>query len=876
MDIRKLIASILTLAAASFALKAQSIQVQAPNLVAVNEQFRVVFTMEGEDKVSDFQWSPSADFQLVWGPQKGFSSNTTIANGKMTTVKKSSFTYILLPLSAGKFTLPAATAQIGGKAVQSRSVTVEVVTDGASQSQQNQQSQQSQQPSRQQDEAQSSTPSAVPSGDLFMTMSLSSKNVVIGQPIQATVKLYQRVEISGFEDPKFPTFTGFWSQDISPQGNVQFVREKLGDKIYNSAVLKKYIIIPQQTGNITIDGSELTCLVYTKVSGGGNSIFDGFYDQYTTVRRKVTTSPVTVHVSALPAGAPQGFCGGVGTFSMNAHLTKDTLATHEAASLIINVTGKGNVSLLEKPTVVFPPDIEVYDTKVTESLDRSSGAVSGTKSYEYPFIPRSHGDFVILPVKYAYFDATTSKYVSMQSDTLRFHVIKGAETDSPVTSVVIAGPTKRGVENLSEDVRFIAQNMPSLSKTGKFFVGTPLFIILTLLLVVGAAIFWLVSRKMASRRADVVGTKTRGATKMALKRLQTAKQYLTKNVYSAFYEELHKAVLGFVSDKLNMASSELSKDNISEALLSGGVPQELVSSLVDVLDACEYARYAPDSGNEAMTAHYDQAVSVISSIDSVMKKKKNIGGAAVAMLLLLMPLSGLNAQSADSLWTKATSAYSAGLYEEAAQLYESILSTGVEAPQLYYNTGNAWFKAGYNAQAVLNYERALKLDPSFSDARYNLDVVNARIQDDIEPVPEFILKTWGRKVSHIFDSDVWAVIFLVWLAAFLAMTLMFLLSGSSARKKAGFFAGIFCLILAVGSLSFSLSQKKDYFAEDQAVVMVPVSPAKSSPAEDGSADLFVLHEGTKVTVIDSVAGWTNISLADGRQGWIRTEQIEII
>jgi tetratricopeptide (TPR) repeat protein len=384
---------------------------------------------------------------------------------------------------------------------------------------------------------------------------------------------------------------------------------------------------------------------------------------------------------------------------------------------------------------------------------------------------------------------------------------------------------------------------------------------------------------MAARRADVVGTRNRKATKMALKRLHLAGTFLKQDLHTAFYEELHKALLGFISDKLNIPFAELSRERISQALKDEKVSDSYADTFIGILDACEFARYAPDSGHEAMAAHYEQAVDVISSIDSNMKGKKGAASHAVALVLLMMVPMAASAQNeayVDSLWNVANEAYAEGRWADAVKDYEMISEMGLESASLYCNTGNAFFKDGNVPMAILYYERALKIDPSYADARYNLELMNATIQDRIDPVPEFILKVWMRDACYIMDSDAWAVCFLVFFALTLAMALVFLLAPSAGGRRAGFFSGIIMLILAVFSVSFAIWQKNDYVNADEAVVMRPVASVKSSPATESSTDLFILHEGTKVKIVDEVGRWNNIELADGRQGWLPSEDVEVI
>lgn len=879
MNMKKLFCIVAFLLTAIFQMSAQNvIRVEAPDVVAVNEQFNVTFIIEGEKSPSDFQWSSGDDFQLVWGPQKGSSSSIQIINGKRSSSHQTTFTYILIPKATGTFQLPAATALLSGDRISSTQASIQVVSDGASSSQSS-----GQKGGKSSGGGQTSSTGSgeISSNDLFMRLSLSRTEVVIGEPITATLKIYQRANVVGFENAKFPTFNGFWSQETYVPNNIEFKRESLDDKIYNTAVLRTYVLIPQQSGAITIDPAELVCLVNIRtVPSTSNSLFDSFFqDEYRTIRKRVTTPAVKVKVNPLPAGQPASFGGGVGNFGISARLTTDNLKTHDAASLVITVSGRGNVALLEEPKVNFPPDFEVYDTKTTENTDKSNGGTSGSKSFEYPFIPRSHGDFTIDPVEYSYYDVNAGKYVTLRTEPLHVKVAKGKGGDSTPVTTVNSGVERKDVKSLADDIRFIFTGKPGLSGSGSFFVGSVFFWILLALMILGATSVYLAFRKVAAMRADVAGTKNRRATKMAQKRLKLAGEYLDKNLYTAFYEELHKALIGFVSDKLNMDMSEISKDNIASALTDGGVSEEQTKAFTDLLDACEFARYSPDGGNEAMRSHYDAALKVISSIDSGLKTGGKSLRKVVTVVTLLLSLGAsmnIQAKDLDSLWTAGVQAYTDGKFSDASAAWTSIEESGQKSAKLYYNLGNAWFKQGNYPKAILNYERALRLDPSYSDARYNLEFTSNFVQDKIEPVPEFILKSVARKVCYVMGSNAWAVIFLVLLAAALVMGLLFLLGSSVGKRRAGFYCGIVLLLVSAGALSFSIWQKSDSVKTDTAIVMSPVSSVKSSPSSGSSKDLFVIHEGTKVTILDEVGSWKNIALADGRQGWITSNELEVI
>ncbi len=861
---------VILLAVSVFSGRAQSLTVEAPNLVAVGEQFNVSFVYDGNESVSDFSWDAGADFQVVWGPQQGSSTSISIVNGKATKTVRRSYTYVLLVARPGVFTLPSASLTTKGKRLASPERRIEVVGAASSQT-----------PSAPAQPG-ASAPSAEKAdagGDIILKMVLDKRSVTLGEPVRATLKLYQRVNITGFDDVKLPSFNSFWSQDVTPDGDIRFVRENYQGAIYNAATIKDYVIIPQKSGKLVIEPAEMVCLVYQRISRNTGSIFDGFFDDYTTLRRRVTTDPVTVTVRDLPRPSPAAFCGGVGQFSVSARVSRDSLKTHEAASLFVTVKGRGNLSLLEAPKVHFPPDFEVYDVKVSDQIDKSSGGISGSRTYEYPFIPRSWGDFTIQPVEYAWYDLSAKAYVTRSTTALPLAVIRGEETAGAAADpqIIIAGSNKKGVKDLGSDIRFIHTENKGLHADDPFFLGSKSFFLIVCLLLATSAVALTAGLVRRRRNADVAGSRKRTATRMARKRLKQAKVLLDKHIVAAFYEELHKALVGFACDKLNMPTARFTKDNLQEELMRRQVGAEDAQAFIALLDACEMARYSPSDGQEAMQRHFDQAEQLISTLDARMTDKKNILPVLLAGLLLAgAPAAHAADNYVDSLWNKATADYSAGNYEDAARAYASIAALGLQSADLHYNWGNACFKNKDYGHAILQYEKALKADPSMDDARYNLEIARAFTVDDIEQVPELIFVTFFRNVRNLLSANAWTWIFLVMLAlALLFVVLFFLQDGPGARKR-DFFCGLAALLIAASSLAFAHRQKVEYTARDSAVIVRSVVEVRSSPTDEGASSLFILHEGTKVRLLDAVGAWKNIELSDGRQGWMKASDLEII
>lgn len=586
----------LALAGALSAVAQNSFTVSVPEVVSTDEIFQVMFTATYESgKVSDFAPPAFEGFEVLAGPVSSTSTSIQSINGKTSTTRTQSYTYTVRLTQEGKVTVGPASVKIGKETYSTESRTVEAVKG--------------QVPSG------SGGNAAAAGDDLMLRLSVSKSRAVVGEPIIVTMKLYvQSSAISGFEDVRFPTFDGFWSQEIDAPQNIQFSRENYGGQVYNAALLRRYMLLPQQTGRLSIDPAELVCLLQVRSEPTGpRSIFDDFFDSYQTIRKRVSSDPVTIEVSALPAGAPASFAGGVGSFRLAAGFDSDSVAAHEATSLKVVISGTGNINLVETPKVSLPSDFESYDVRKTENISTGASGASGTVTFEYPFIPRAPGVFDVAPVEFTYYDIEAGRYRTLSSGPLSLRVGEGTRTDA---AVMPSGPGKRSVESLGEDIRFIAASPARLRKAGGLLVDSPAMYIVPLLIVLLTAGTWVMLSRSIARRSDIAGTRNRKALKVARARLKNASAFLKQNLYSAFYEELHKAIHGYISDKLMLPVADLTRDRIGEELRSRGKDEAVIKELFDVLDACEYARYAPASGSEAMEGHYQQAVKVISEIES--------------------------------------------------------------------------------------------------------------------------------------------------------------------------------------------------------------------------------------------------------------------
>lgn len=598
------LSALVFLALSTITAYAQNFTVDAPNVVEKDEIFRIVYTADAE--VEEFTAPELSGLELLAGPMPSRMSSTNIVNGVRTDVFEINYTIMVRARQTGVATVSPASVKIDGKQYTSKALSIEVVAGNSSGS--------SGGNGNGAQEGNAPENGEVSSEDIFLKLSFSKTRVVRGEPIVATLKLYTRVPIAGFEDVKFPVFNGFWSQELETPQNINFVRENYNNQVYSSAVLRRYILLPQQTGDLTVDPSYMVCQIQIRTSGGGLSMFDSFFDTYQTVRKRLSTPSATIKVNPLPSGAPASFGGGVGDFTMEVNLSADSIRAHEAASLTVEINGSGNINLIETPFVELPQDFEKYDVKTDNSFSNGTSGLSGKKVFEFPFIPRSEGLFVIPPVKYSYYSIRQGRYITLESDTLKLKVLPNSNASS--SAQVVSGVNKQSVVNLGSDIRYIFTSSADLARKGRFLIASWYFAAAVILI----ALLFLVADKVLKEReklrGDVRRTRNRRANKVARNRLKLAQSYLAKGLQAPFYEELHKALLGYVSDKLSIQFAEMQRDAIIELLESRGIQAQERDELISLIDECEMARYSQQQSDGAMDVQYKRAIDIISTLEN--------------------------------------------------------------------------------------------------------------------------------------------------------------------------------------------------------------------------------------------------------------------
>jgi len=588
-----------------------------PEVISTGEQFRLSFSIN--DKGSNLQLPDLSDFNILMGPSTSQSSSFQMINGKTTRSVSYSYIYILSAKKEGKFTIQPASINVDGEKYQSNSLTIQVVKRQSNSSSQSQGNSSSGNGYGQSQQKQQSVSSSLGKDDLFVKTNLSKSSAYKGEQVIATVKIYvaPNVPISNFSDVKVPSYEGFWTQDIKISNQVNFKREVYKNKIYQVGILKKTILFPQQTGKLKIDPFEITCDIKQRVSSQ-KGFFDDFFDNYRTVSAKATSDPVYLNVRDLPS-SPSGFCGGVGNLNFSASLDKDKVKANEAITLKVKISGTGNLKLINAPKINFPVDFEVYDPKSTDNQIASVNGQTGSKSFEYLIIPRHEGDYIIKPFNFSSFNPSTGKYKTESSKEFKIHVDPGNEEQN---QTVTSAYSKEDVRFIGKDIRYLKQNQYKIRQKDCFFYGTLNFWMYYILTVVIFLIIVIIYRKKIKENANIQLVRTKKANKVARKRLKKAKEFLKQNKSEDFYKAVLNAVMGYMSDKLNIPLADLNRDKAIDTLKDKNVKQETIDELIKILDTCEFAQYAPSSTKETIADVYSKAAQLMGQFEKQISSNK--------------------------------------------------------------------------------------------------------------------------------------------------------------------------------------------------------------------------------------------------------------
>ena len=581
----------------------------APEVVVSGDQFRLTFTVNTQ-KVKDFLAPSIKGFDVLMGPTRSQQSSTQIINGKVSSSSSITYTYILMAGKEGTYTIPAASIEVDGEKVFSNALTIKVLppdqTAGNSQANQGGGGSSS---SRGQIAG-----SRITDKDLFITATASKTTVYEQEAILLTYKVYTSVNLRQLMED-MPDMKGFQMQEIQLPQQKQYSMEHYNGRNYNTIIWRQYVLFPQQTGKLEIPAVTFDGVVAQQTIS--DDPFDAFFNGggYIEVKKKIVAPKVVINVKPLPV-KPANFSGGVGEFTMTSSINAKEVKTNDAVTIKLTIKGAGNMKLITSPEVKFPEDFEVYDPKVTNNFDVSRAGLSGTQTIEYLAIPRHAGNFTIPPVEFVYFDLKSQSYKTLKTEAYDLKVEKGKGN---ADQVIADFTNKENVKVLGQDVRFIKLGDTTLTPKGEVFFGTMgywLGYLIPFIVFVALVVFF---RKQAAENANVAKVKTKKANKVATKRMKLAGKLLAENKKNEFYDEVLKALWGYISDKLSIPVSQLSKDNIEAELTKHEVAEDVTKTFINALNECEFARYAPGDENEAMDKVYATSVDAIGKMENSIK-----------------------------------------------------------------------------------------------------------------------------------------------------------------------------------------------------------------------------------------------------------------
>ena len=587
----------------SFSVAGQdvSLKVEYPSVVTAGQQFNLMWTVNSGG--GEFSAPSFTGFYKLMGPQTSYSSSTQIINGKMSRQISYTYVYFLQAINVGKYIIPPATFTLKNKTFVSDSLYIEVVGN----SNQKQITPADANATGKNTEVESS------GNDIFVNLALNRKEVYLGEYIVATVKLYTRVSLSGINEIKFPPFNGFLKSDLVTPPLTSLKQENVNGKVYGTGVVQQFLLYPQITGEISIDPVQLSVLIQQK-SSQADPFFGDFFASYQTIPRAVASQIVKVKVKPLPGIQTDDYSGVVGKLDLKAVLNKDSVNVNDAVIFKITISGSGNLKIATTPVLKLSPDIEAYDPKISDDIKNGLNGTSGQKSFEYLLIPRHYGDFTIPAITYSYFNTSTGRYEKLTTEEFHFYARKGSEQNTGIT--VYGGISKEDVKYLGKDIRFIKSNAGRLTKTTdvisskRSFYSAYAFVLFVFLVIL------FLRREHIRRNSDLSIVKNRKAGKVAVKRLRTASICLKNEQIDNFYEEILKAIWGYLSDKLNIPVSDLTRNNAVTSLSERGIDEDRINNLNSILDACEYVRFSPSaSGTEAATI-YEGASQFIKSVEN--------------------------------------------------------------------------------------------------------------------------------------------------------------------------------------------------------------------------------------------------------------------
>lgn len=572
-----------------FASQVLSAQVEFKTSVSktnlgLNQRFRIEFSVDKQG-ADNFKPPSFEDFKVVGGPSSSVSQSWI--NGKAS--YSQTYIYILEPKNEGEFIIEPATIEYENEIVKSNAIkltvskAVEIPKDP-------------------------NNPDYIAQQNIHLVAEVSNLNPYVGEGIYVVYKLFvsQNISVNDWRVSESPQYNGFWNQDIEVTDiNVQ--NGKYNGEDYRYLVLKRAVLIPQRAGELIVEPMKMDFSVGVPTGRG-----DFFGNMITRNINYATESAIRkVRVKALPEeGKPEDFSGAVGEFEFSVLADKNVLKANDAAQIKVEVKGSGNLKLFEIPKIITPAELEAYTPEHKEEVTTSLSGLRGSISDAYTVVPQFKGKYKIPEATFSYFNPKDEKYYTILAEAVFVEVTEGQEMES--TSNDSSGTFKKNVVSNGNNFRFIALDTKLEPNAKKDFLHSIEFYLLLLLPFLAIPVGVLIGKKREKRSGDIFGNRIRMANKLARKYLSEAKKQLGKK--EAFYIALEKALHNFLKAKLQIETSEISKEKIAELLQNKGVDDNTIKEFITVLNDCDFARYTPTT-NVMMKNEYEKTVEILTEID---------------------------------------------------------------------------------------------------------------------------------------------------------------------------------------------------------------------------------------------------------------------
>ncbi len=592
-----------------------SLKASSQSQVDVGEQFQIVYELNAEG--SGFKNPDFGGLRVLTGPMSSTSSSVQIINGQVSKSFTQSYTYIVVASQAGTISVSPASVIVNGKQYISNKLSI--IVQVANQSNATQGSSGS--------KSGTTTVNSSNDKDVYLRAITDKKNIIQGEQIIVTYRIYTRVPISGVNVSKLSAFTGFWMKNLLDENApLKQTTERINGDEYVVADIRKVALFPQQSGKLTIEPMELECIAQLQTTSEkkrSRDPFESFFNDpffnrnVQNVQKRLVSEALQITVNPLPvSGQTVDFKGAVGQFGLQSAIDRTNVKSNEAVNISFTITGTGNLELIDFPRPVFPPDFEVYEPKTSSQIKTTASGIAGSRKFEYLFIPRVHGDFKIPAVDFTYFDPNKKAYVSLHSDDFALHVEKGTNDESK-DAVYAAG--QEGIRYLGSDIHHIKTGNLYITKKGDFFFGSTMYLLTIFFAFVffGLAIYF--TKKQDKLNANQSLVRYRKATKIARNRLKAAFSLMKQKTQNEFYNEMSQALWGYIADKFMISRADLSIDSVKNALVEKETPEELVEQFVETLNKCEYARFAPGDAGKKMEELYQLGIEVITKAERLIK-----------------------------------------------------------------------------------------------------------------------------------------------------------------------------------------------------------------------------------------------------------------